>query len=421
MDEERKNLIVAGVYQGDISLALAGLATELPQYIKDLDVVGLVDSGSEAEAIRAEVEKMPAADSEAKSLPPNLLAMLVERAIAKGKFLSATRCLEMTGEKAAYIDKCLALARKQMGEGSLKEAAQSLVIASNLELNEGTPLFQYTGPALHDACTANREKCVTAVPAEAAVLKAMQYLLEGPKVGEVVGGLTPEARKSLLPYVALARDPVAADFYRGYRQAHDDLEGIGKTDLAALRGDLKRVASELGSLGSSFGSSGALGAEAKEMLERVLRTTSSLRKEFSDIDKLVDELQLKRVGRTVEQLIESRAELEVAATVLKKGSGAGPSQAAAIDRLVALIDELTGKQILETIDAIDEKILSTQVAMLGRKVHSQEHWQYLRELAFKYPVSPLMCCVRRIDNKWMVVHAWNSEIASILRDFLDKQ
>ncbi|MFZ1946343.1 MAG: hypothetical protein WAW06_02240, partial [bacterium] len=73
------------------------------------------------------------------------------------------------------------------------------------------------------------------------------------------------------------------------------------------------------------------------------------------------------------------------------------------------------KGILETVDALEEKIVATQVTMLGRAVHSQEHWQYLRELAFKYPVSAIMCCVRRINAKWMVVPAWDSEVAAILR------
>ena len=66
-----------------------------------------------------------------------------------------------------------------------------------------------------------------------------------------------------------------------------------------------------------------------------------------------------------------------------------------------------------------ERRLSTQVTMLGRSVHSQEHWQFLREIAFKYPVSPLMVCVRKIDDRWMVVPRWESEITGILKDHFE--
>jgi hypothetical protein len=82
--------------------------------------------------------------------------------------------------------------------------------------------------------------------------------------------------------------------------------------------------------------------------------------------------------------------------------------------MVALIDHLGKKGLLEAIDAVEEKIVATQVTMLGRAVHSQEHWQYLRELAFKHPASALVCCVRRINAKWMVVPAWSGPLTELL-------
>jgi hypothetical protein len=405
MDDERKSLIVGGVYLGDITLALAGVATEIPQFVRHLDMNALMGGGEDGDAktVAAEVEKALAGgefDTKiplAKRLPAALVKLTFERAVAKGKFLSATRCLEILDEKEAYVERELKRALALVGEGKFREGAEVLAIAAAVELNEGTPLFQYTGPELHEACTASREKCVTAVGDDEAVLRGLQYLLGGEKAGEAVVGLTPEARKNLLPHVALARDPDAGDFYQALRRAHEELVAIENGELAALRQDLKRAAGELAKLADSGG--------AGE--EKALRTAQSLKKEFSDIESLVDGLQLTRLRRRLEQLLESRGDFESA----KKGTGTFNDAVAAA---LKLIDEFEGKKILEAIDAVEAKIVATQVTMLGRAVASHEHWQYLRELAFKYPVSPLLCCVRRINAKWMVVPAWESPLRKLL-------
>lgn len=431
MDDTRKALIVSGIYLGDITLALAGLAREIPPWVAGLDLEKLASDAEaegvarEAEAILSEASSVlesAANDASDQSradafqdLRPRLAEVIVEPAITKGKFLSATRCLEILGKKDAYVDKYLALARRHLGEANWKGAAEALVIASSLELNEGTPLFHYTGPALHEACTASREKCVTAIPREAAVLKGLQYLLEGPKTCAAVGEMTADVRKETLPHVALVRDPDAAAFYRDCKQAHADLEEIAAKNLADLRADLKRAADAVGDFVASLAGAGAGEVEAGAVLERLIRAGQGLKKDFSETGALIDHLQLRRIRRRFEELINARADLEAGRTALKKGS----KVASSLDRLVGLIDDLAGKGITEAIGAAEEKIVATQVTMLGRPVASQEHWQYLREMAFKYPVSPLMCCVRPVNAKWMVVPAWESDIAVTLREHFE--
>lgn len=405
MDDQRKSLIVGGVYLGDVTLALAGVAAEIPQFVMHLDIDALVGGDGEAKTVAGEVEKAlaGAAESEAlstKKLPAGLIKLTFERALAKGKFLSATRCLEILGEKDAYVEREIKRAIGLIGEGKLKEGAEALTVAASLELNEGTPLFHYTGPALHEDCTTSREKCVTAVGADEAVLRGLQYLLGGEKAGEAVAGLSPEARKGILPHVVLARDPDAPAFYEACKQAHAGLVEIEKTELAALREDVKRVAGAINRL-----------AEAGGGEDKALRAAQSLKKEFSDVESLIDGLQLTRLRRRIEQLMESRADFEVGGKPGEKGRGAFGTAA---DEVLKLAQELEDKKVLEGIDATEEKILATQITLLGRPVASHEHWQYLRELSFKYPVSPLVCCVRRINAKWMVVPAWDSALAQLL-------
>ena len=418
MDDRRKTLILSGVHLGDITLALAGLGREIPAWSAGYDLEQFA-AEARAEGLEQEVDReLDGADSatadpaatDLKALAPRLAALTVDRAIARGKFLSATRCLEILGKKTEYVDKYLARAQQLQGEAKTREAAEALTIAASLEINEGTPLFQYTGPALHDACTAGREKCVTALPREAAVLKALEYLLEGAKACEAVGAMTPEARAGLLPFVAEARDPVAAEFYGRYRQAHADLEAIERGELAGLIADLRGIYDEIERFAAAVAGASSAEVQGREAFEKVLRSVGSLRKEFSEITGLVDNLELRRIKRRVEQLVETRADLESAGDAVKKGS----ALAAAIEKMLGLIQDIEKKALLEAIDGLEEKIVATQVTMLGRPVHSQEHWQCLRELAFKHPVSPLVCCVRRINAKWMVVPAWSSPLTAIL-------
>ncbi|MFZ1946096.1 MAG: hypothetical protein WAW06_00950, partial [bacterium] len=351
MDERRKSLIVTGVQIGDITLALAGLAAEIPPWAAGLDLARYASEAG-AEGAAREVEGLlsgaDAVTPEAKgadakalatTLAPGLAGLTVDRAIARGKFLSATRCLEILNKKDEYVARYLAAAQKHIGQGELKQAAEALVTASNLELNEGTPLFQYTGPALHQACTASREKCVTALPADAAVLVALQYLLEGARTCEAVGALSAEARKELLPFVAQARDPEAANFCRAYKQAQSDLEAIEQGDLAALKADLKRLSGGITAFADAIGSASSGDVASRDVLERVMRNAASLRKEFSDIENLVGALQLRRIRRRLEQVVESRAELTDARDALKKGSGL----AASMDSLLDVVDDLTNK------------------------------------------------------------------------------
>jgi len=411
--ERRRALMASGVYLGDITLALAGATSEIPPWAASLDAEKFL-ADPDAQGVIREIEKIDPASEDVNS---KLAEMTVDRAILKGKFLSATRCLEILVRKDSYVDKYIALAQKEADQGRIKEAADALAVAASLELNEGTPLFQYTGPALHDGCTTNREKCVTAVPGEAAVLRGLQYLLEGPKTCAAVGTLSPELRKQILPYVALARDPDAAVFYDAAKRAHAEIEKIEAEDLAALGDHLKRVADAVGAFASALAGAAPGDVEPKEVLEGLLRTGSSLKKDFSDLKPLVENLELRRIRRRFEELIEGKSELDGARSSVKKGSRVSSS----MDALMGVIEDLEKKGILEAIDAAEEKIRATQVTMLGRPVHSQEHWHYLREMAFKYPVSPLMCCVRRINAKWMVVPAWGSDIVRVLADHFEQQ
>lgn len=417
MDEERKRVLTAGVHLGDIALALASVAHELPSYVRDLDFNTLMPEGGEGDAVVREVEQVLAEQPESEDLPEPLVRMVLERALTKGKFLSAIRCLEILGEKDDYVEAYLSDARAAIEKDDFPQAAKALVTASNLDLEDGMPLFHYSGGSLHEKCTSAPEGCVTNLDGDDAVLVGLKYLLGSTRGGDAVEAMSGQVRRALLPHVALERDPDAVKFYRDYRQAHEDLQETQGGAVARLREDLKHVQAEVAGFADRIGRISARGDEMRDSVERLRRTANSLKEEFSGVEDLLDSWQFKRLRDRLEHLVGSRDELEKADQYL---SGIGPSEGEAPRAVLNLIADLEEKGVLESVDEIEQKLASTQVTMLGRQAHSQEHWQFLREIAFKYPVSPLMCCLRKMNDRWLVVPCWESDIVAILRDHFSR-
>ncbi|MFH1312095.1 MAG: hypothetical protein ABIJ00_02610 [Candidatus Eisenbacteria bacterium] len=416
MDDERKSLLVAGISLGDISLALASLAHELPPYVSGLDFSGLSADDGDTATITAEVEKVLAGQPDPEDLPDTLIRTILEHGIERGKFLSAARCLDLLDEKDQYVEKRISLALESVKTGGMTAAARDLSIAASLDLDDGSPLFQYSGTALHEGCAAAPEKCVTRLSSEASVHGALKYLLASARVFKAVEDLSPETRRALLAPVALQMDPDAVKFYMDYRTAHNDLEDIERKEINDLKESLNRIEREIAGFTESLGRVSPGNDEGRESLEKLRRTAGSLGKEFTGVDELLEAWQFRRLRDRLEHLLESEEDLADAG---KAVAGGGSSEVGTLGSMLGLIRELREKDIIQNISTIEEKLASTQVTMLGRRVHSQEHWQFLREIAFKYPVSPLMVCLKKVDDRWMVVPQWESEITGILRDHFE--
>lgn len=415
MDDKRRDLIAAGLCLGDIVLAQAALFKDLPSYVEGLDAERLIHDAGTLQSAREEIQALIGGEEDLDSLPPPLVKKILDTAIEKGKFLSATRCLELLGERQAYVGRFVAGAGEKLKAGDHAGAARDIVIASNLESEAGFPLFQYTGPELHANCTHAPGECVTRLPLDDAVSKALYYLLEGERVMEFASTLGGAEKKSLLPHVAAERDPHLGEFYAGFAKAHAALGDLESGRLEDLRRDLSRAASVASALAKSLEGPG-LGDESAAMaLDRAARVSHGLLKDFEGVDALVDELQLRRIRRRIDNLMQSESDLKSAAEAL---GGAGDP--AAITSALSLIAEFQDKGLVDRVGEIERGLVDLQVGLLGRPVHSQEHWQYLRELAFKYPASPLMCCVRRLNDRFMVIPMWESGITALLREHIDR-
>jgi hypothetical protein len=386
----------------------------MPSYVQGFELERIIPEAGELEPARSEVDSLLAGRDEMEEIPPELLRKILDTAIEKGKFHSATRCLELLGERDAYVERFIASAGEKLKAGDIAGAARRISVASNLESETGFPLFQYAGPELHAGCTAAPEACLTRAAADDAVTKAMEYLLEGEKVLAFTGGLSADERKSLLPHVALERDPDLREFYAVFVKAHTVLGEIEGGDLEALKSDARVAGEVTRDLERYLGSASPAGDAAAAALERARRMASGFVKDFDDVDSLLENLQLRRVKRRIGNLLESESELKAAGEAVEGGADGTP-----LGRAVALVEEIRDKGVMEKIDEIETGLVGLQVGLLGRPVHSQEHWQYLRELAFKYPVSPILCCIRRLNDRYMVVPRWDGEITAVLRDFFE--
>jgi hypothetical protein len=418
MEEERKNLLVAGVCLGDITLALAGVAGVLPPYAAGLDTAQLLAGCDDRDAVAAQVEQEMLAGPAAGSLPPGLMRTVLDRAINLGKFLSAIRCLEMLGERDAYVGRCLDKAVRLAREGKMEEAARALVVAANIDLPDGSPAFQYTGPELHDACTSAPEKCITRMERENAVLRALKYLLPSDRVHQVVSDLAPVERERLLASTARERDPGMSDFMTAFEQAHLDLAEAQEREQKDIVSIAEGVEERVASFAASLGKISPRDDRQRESLQRLGRIAAGLAKELVGLRDLVLDRQFRRLTSQLEQLVESREEIEKAAEAL---GGTGDAPASAVGAMLALIGEIVDKKVTDRVKQLEARYLSALVTLLGRRSYAYEHEHLvlvdvaLRELAFKYPVSPLVCCVAKVNDRYMVVPVWESPVAEILR------
>ncbi len=409
MDELRKSFLVAGLYLGDINLALASVARELPTYVKGVDPNSLLGEEGEVERLRQVVESW-LAGGEKTELDSAILERILERAIAGGRYLSAIRCLEMLGKREAYVRDYISKGEDAVGKNDFREAAEAFVIASSLDLNEGLPLFQYTGADLHRQCTLHPENCITRRPIDEALSQALTYMLGSQTVAERIAGFKPEIQAQLLPWIVLERDPLAPCFYRYFEQAHSQIEGIGDRALKELGEKLKTIVSAIKKFKSRL--NGQSGSDP--VVGKIKRIADGLVRDFETVEELLRNWQFLRIERRLERVIESGHIVSESLERLRQDTSLGDVAGEFLE--VARKVEEDG--LVGRVQGIQNSLLETQVIMLGRKVASQEHWQFLREIAFKYPSAPLMCCLRRLNDRWLVVPIWEGPIVGLLREHL---
>jgi|GEM_PF-2304376 len=415
MDDKRKDLMTAGLYLGDVTLVLAAFARELPSYVEGFELERVIPDAGELEPARREVETVVPGRDELTAVPPELLRKVLDTAIEKGRFHSASRCLSLLGERDAYVDRFIKSAGEKLKAGDTVGAAHDVSVASNLESDTGFPLFQYSGPELHFGCTTAPEGCLTRAPAEEAIARALNYLLEGEKVLAFADNLGPDEKKSLLPHVAMERDPGLREFYAALSNTNKVLGEIETGDIESLRADIRRAADVMAALADFLRNASPADEASGAALDRARRMADGFGKDFGGIDSLISDFQLRRIKRRIGNVLDSEDDLRAAAEAVKRGGSED-----ALASATALVEEFRAKGIPDKIDDVEARLVGIQVALLGRSVHSQEHWQYLRELAFKYPASPVMCCIRKLNDRYMVVPRWDGEITRVFRDFFER-
>ncbi len=405
MNEMQKKFLMAGIYLGDITLALCSLSEKMPSYAKGVNVDDFLPQGEELEKVRSLVEGILKDDPNPSKLPDSTVRHVLERAVANGRYLSARRCLDILGEKKEYIERRIQEALSRTESGDFSKASELFVLASNLSSDTVLPLFQYAGPELHANCTNNTDACITKLPLEKALDEGFRYLL-GDSFAETLESLSIDSKKGLFVEVCRRRDRYLNEFMERFKEAHTKLVEIEQKEIPALRAEIQKIASRISSFVTASESASGKGWTA----ERMQRFANGLRKDFEDAVGLVDGAQFSRLRRRIERFASYEDEITRIEMDLKDQSREMDSLA----DLKELVREVRERRLVTSVESLEKELLNIQVMLLGRQVHSHEHWQYLRELSFKYPVSPLICCIRPINDKWMVVPVWESTLRELL-------
>jgi hypothetical protein len=319
--------------------------------------------------------------------------------------------LDILGERESRIGDLLNSAQADAGAGDLARAAGQLVTAASLDSDQGIPFYQYTGPELHTGCMTAPQACLTRQSGIDAVSRALDYLLGSPRVMEAVRSMPDHAVRGLLPHVALQCDPHGGEFLQAYRDSLARLKRLREGALEDLRTTVTRIAEVVAALSDAVEKSRPQGDRERDSWERLRRTAGGLAKDFADSGKLAQDWQLRRLRYRLQQLVDAGDELD---EIRSRLSSAGADDS--IGKLQGVIREITDRRVIEAIDETEGDLLGIQTDMLGRAVHSQEHWQFLREIAFKYPVSPLMCCLQKLNDRYLVVPVPDGEIPALLTE-----
>ncbi len=407
MEDVRRNMLRAGVYLGDINLALASVNKEIPSYARGIDAKALIADIQESSEIEAEIDRW-ISSGRIETLDSGIVRLILDRAIRNGRFLSAIRCLEILGERDSYIEKLVREGLKEFSKGNFVDAAHLFVVASNLSLTEGLPLFQYSGFDLHARCTLSPENCVTARPLDNALGIGLEYLLGSRRVFEQVNQIENiDAKSKLLVAVALERDPDSLKFLESYRRSNQMIEEQNRS-LGVITEKLVEISSLISRLVRTLESRGYQDDIAFAKLRRMVL---GLARDFEPISDLVKNWQFLRIKDRLLRLLESRDEAE---RISKEGKLGDIAQ-----EILKAADLVAREDMIGEIERIEDALKQSQNSMLGRKVHTDEHWQFLREISFKHPIAPLMCCLARLNRRWLVVPRWESPIAKLLREGLE--
>lgn len=404
MDKVRKGLLRAGVYLGDINLALASVRKEIPSYARGIDGEALIADIPESSQIDGEIDRWMSS-GRTDSLDHGLVRLILDRAISNGRFLSAIRCLEILGERDSHVDKLIRQGVKEVLDGNFGNAAHLFVIASNLSLNEGIPLFQYSASDLHSECTSNPENCVTARPLVEAIEMGLDYLLGSRRVYEQVKQIeTIEAKSKLLVAIAVERDPDALRFLEVYKRSNQMIEELSSS-LDAIVEKLMHVSSLISQALRSIQSKGY---HNDVIFSKLRRIVMGLARDLEQISDLGKNWQFSRIRDRLLRLLESADEAG------RISEGRGFSEI--VQGILESAELVRKDNIIGEIDRIESGLRDSQNLMLGRKVPTDEHWQFLREIGFKHPVAPLMCCIARFNRSWLVVPRWQGPLATLLRE-----
>ena len=159
-------------------------------------------------------------------IPAAILEETAKRAVKLGKFAFAEDAYKLLGIKKEMVALYAQAGEQFLRDGKATLGAISFFAAASIDQPIG-PHFQIIGPQLHAKCLGAPDKCVTTLPVEEVVDKALHVLLSNESLSEkMLASAQPDDRGEILATLAVCRDMDLPGLVKNLQAAASELSGL---------------------------------------------------------------------------------------------------------------------------------------------------------------------------------------------------
>lgn len=251
--EELKKIIIAHALLTGNTFAFHGLFAGLKEFAKggdDSEVnpalmnhVGHflpTRDTADSEDFQAALRIVEKHDLKGDVVSADLLEETARQAVAQEKFAYAEDAYRLLGIKKEMVALYAQRGEQFLREAKPTQAALSFLVSASIDKPLG-PNFQTLGPQLHARCLQQPKACVTGLPADDLVDRAIHFLLAHETLSERLVTATPaDQKRSVVGALAKYRDENIRDLVANLRAAAEAFSAIhnGKPDEYLALGPL---------------------------------------------------------------------------------------------------------------------------------------------------------------------------------------
>jgi hypothetical protein len=205
---------------------LADDAAAPPELLDHLRYLLPADESPDTPELREALEFIGENDFADNAIPAAMLEETAKRAVKLGKFAFAEDAYKLLGIKKEIVALYAQAGEQFLRDGKATRGAMAFFAAASIDQPVG-PHFQYIGPQLHAKCLAQPDNCVTTLPIEEIIDKALHVLVAGESLSErLLASARPDDKKEILAALAMCRDMDLPGLVKNLQAAASELSGV---------------------------------------------------------------------------------------------------------------------------------------------------------------------------------------------------